>query len=345
LYLQHRVPAGSGGAVRGQVRCTWNSQTAALDQQGSSACMGGSQMGERDKARPPKIHASLAEKRRRPEAVLEHIGEGDDVIVGMHNSEPATVLNAMEANADRSFGVRAHQMFPAASVVTCTGSSPGSATSPGSSRRPSGRLFARGPATWYPTTHREREHHGHAQAHPPEQGRRDQHPGRGRLYEFVRENPGVEYWPVDQTNNERAIAGEKSFVAVNATMEVDFPGQCASESLGGPTGPLLGGNRISRAGPCSPRTANPLSCCTRPPPTSRSPASRRSSIRGGRHHLQEHRGPRDDRVRRGRAAREQHKGTGAQAHSRSPPEFPRGVEAEGEGDQLPLIPHTGRKQH
>jgi acyl-CoA hydrolase len=190
-------------------------------------------MGERDKARPPKIHASLAEKRRRPEAVLEHIGEGDDVIVGMHNSEPATVLNAMEANADRSFGVRAHQMFPAASVVTCTGSSPGSATSPGSSRRPSGRLFARGPATWYPTTHREREHHGHAQAHPPEQGRRDQHPGRGRLYEFVRENPGVEYWPVDQTNNERAIAGEKSFVAVNATMEVDFPGQCASESLGG----------------------------------------------------------------------------------------------------------------
>ena len=52
------------------------------------------------------------------------------------------------------------------------------------------------------------------------------------MYEFVKENPGVEFWPVDHTNNERHIAAEDSFVAINATLEVDFLGQCASESLG-----------------------------------------------------------------------------------------------------------------
>lgn len=56
--------------------------------------------------------------------------------------------------------------------------------------------------------------------------------GSQRLYEFVEENPGVELWPVDHTNEDRNIAGEESFVAINATLEVDFLGQCTSESLG-----------------------------------------------------------------------------------------------------------------
>jgi acyl-CoA hydrolase len=56
--------------------------------------------------------------------------------------------------------------------------------------------------------------------------------GTARLYEFVRENPGVEFWPVDQTNDPRLVAEEPHFNAINATIEVDFLGQCASESLG-----------------------------------------------------------------------------------------------------------------
>jgi acyl-CoA hydrolase len=56
--------------------------------------------------------------------------------------------------------------------------------------------------------------------------------GSQRLYDFVDQNPGVEFWPVDHTNDERNISCEDSFVAVNATLEVDFLGQCASESLG-----------------------------------------------------------------------------------------------------------------
>src|SRR3712207_4310648 len=60
----------------------------------------------------PTIRAALGGKRRRPEAVLEHIGEGDDLIVGMFNSEPLTVLDALETNAERPSDVRIHQMFP-----------------------------------------------------------------------------------------------------------------------------------------------------------------------------------------------------------------------------------------
>jgi acyl-CoA hydrolase len=56
--------------------------------------------------------------------------------------------------------------------------------------------------------------------------------GSNRLYKFVEENPGVEFCPVDHTNDERNVAGEDSFGAINAILEVDFLGQCASESLG-----------------------------------------------------------------------------------------------------------------
>ena len=56
--------------------------------------------------------------------------------------------------------------------------------------------------------------------------------GSQRLYDFVAENAGVEFWPVDHTNDPTIIAREPDFRAINATVEVDFLGQCASESLG-----------------------------------------------------------------------------------------------------------------
>jgi acyl-CoA hydrolase len=56
--------------------------------------------------------------------------------------------------------------------------------------------------------------------------------GTRRLYDFVADNPGVELWPVDETNDPKIVAAEPNFTAVNATIEVDFLGQCASESLG-----------------------------------------------------------------------------------------------------------------
>src|SRR5262249_56813013 len=56
--------------------------------------------------------------------------------------------------------------------------------------------------------------------------------GTRRLFEFLSENAGVEFWPVEHTNDPRLVALEHDMVAINATLEVDFLGQCASESLG-----------------------------------------------------------------------------------------------------------------
>jgi acyl-CoA hydrolase len=46
----------------------------------------------------------------RPEAVLEHIGPGADLVVPLANGEPVSLLDAVEANADRLDGVKVHQM-------------------------------------------------------------------------------------------------------------------------------------------------------------------------------------------------------------------------------------------
>ena len=45
-----------------------------------------------------------------PEAVLEHIGPGADLIVPLANGEPVALLDAIEAHADHLHGVNVHQM-------------------------------------------------------------------------------------------------------------------------------------------------------------------------------------------------------------------------------------------
>lgn len=57
--------------------------------------------------------------------------------------------------------------------------------------------------------------------------------GTQRLYDFLHENPGVEFLPVDWVNDPRVIAQHDRFVSINATTEVDLIGQCASETIGG----------------------------------------------------------------------------------------------------------------
>lgn len=57
--------------------------------------------------------------------------------------------------------------------------------------------------------------------------------GTQRVYDFLHENAAVELWAVDYVNDPRVIAREENFVSVNATLTVDFLGQCASETLGG----------------------------------------------------------------------------------------------------------------
>ncbi|HEY5874449.1 MAG TPA: acetyl-CoA hydrolase/transferase C-terminal domain-containing protein, partial [Ilumatobacteraceae bacterium] len=57
--------------------------------------------------------------------------------------------------------------------------------------------------------------------------------GSAKVYEFLADNPAVELWPVNYVNNPRLISDEPNFVSINATVEVDLLGQCASETIGG----------------------------------------------------------------------------------------------------------------
>lgn len=57
--------------------------------------------------------------------------------------------------------------------------------------------------------------------------------GSQRLYDFLHENPAVEFLPVSMVNDPREIAKEERIVSINATTEVDLYGQCASETIGG----------------------------------------------------------------------------------------------------------------
>ncbi len=57
--------------------------------------------------------------------------------------------------------------------------------------------------------------------------------GTNRLHEFLHENTAVELHTVRYVNDPRIIANEPNFASVNATLTVDFIGQCASETIDG----------------------------------------------------------------------------------------------------------------
>jgi acyl-CoA hydrolase len=57
--------------------------------------------------------------------------------------------------------------------------------------------------------------------------------GTQRLHDFLDENTAVELHAVRYVNDPRVIANERNFVSINATLSVDFLGQCASETIDG----------------------------------------------------------------------------------------------------------------
>lgn len=56
--------------------------------------------------------------------------------------------------------------------------------------------------------------------------------GSRKLYDFVHDNPDVELYPVDYTNNPWVIGKNEKLVSINSCIEVDLMGQVASESFG-----------------------------------------------------------------------------------------------------------------
>ena len=56
--------------------------------------------------------------------------------------------------------------------------------------------------------------------------------GSQALYDFVRDNPLVEFYPSDYINNPSIIAQNDNVVAINSALEVDLTGQVVSDSIG-----------------------------------------------------------------------------------------------------------------
>lgn len=71
--------------------------------------------------------------------------------------------------------------------------------------------------------------------------RKKVHPGRittsfvvgsRRLYDFIDDNPFVEFYPADHTNDTAVIRKNDNVVAVNSAIEVDLSGQIVADSIG-----------------------------------------------------------------------------------------------------------------
>jgi acyl-CoA hydrolase/GNAT superfamily N-acetyltransferase len=57
--------------------------------------------------------------------------------------------------------------------------------------------------------------------------------GRRETYEYLDDNPSIDFRPVDYTNNPLVIAQHENMVAINSALEIDLTGQATSESIGG----------------------------------------------------------------------------------------------------------------
>lgn len=56
--------------------------------------------------------------------------------------------------------------------------------------------------------------------------------GKRETYEFINDNPSVEFRPVSYTNNPMTIAGNRNVTAINSALEIDLTGQATAESIG-----------------------------------------------------------------------------------------------------------------
>ena len=56
--------------------------------------------------------------------------------------------------------------------------------------------------------------------------------GTRRLYNFIHNNPSIEFHPQEYVNDPFVIAKNKKMVAINSAIEVDITGQVCSDSIG-----------------------------------------------------------------------------------------------------------------
>lgn len=56
--------------------------------------------------------------------------------------------------------------------------------------------------------------------------------GKKETYDYINDNPGIEFRPVSYTNNPLNIARNRNVAAINSALEIDLTGQVTAESLG-----------------------------------------------------------------------------------------------------------------
>jgi acyl-CoA hydrolase/GNAT superfamily N-acetyltransferase len=56
--------------------------------------------------------------------------------------------------------------------------------------------------------------------------------GKKDTYDYLHDNPAVEFRPVNYTNNPTVLARQKNMTAINSALEIDLSGQATAESLG-----------------------------------------------------------------------------------------------------------------
>jgi acyl-CoA hydrolase/RimJ/RimL family protein N-acetyltransferase len=56
--------------------------------------------------------------------------------------------------------------------------------------------------------------------------------GTGGTYEFIDDNPSIEFRPIDYTNNPLNIARNENMTAINMALQIDLTGQATAESIG-----------------------------------------------------------------------------------------------------------------
>jgi len=56
--------------------------------------------------------------------------------------------------------------------------------------------------------------------------------GRRSTYEFLHDNPSIDFRSIDYTNNPLLIARQDNMVAINSALEIDLTGQATAESIG-----------------------------------------------------------------------------------------------------------------
>jgi acyl-CoA hydrolase/GNAT superfamily N-acetyltransferase len=56
--------------------------------------------------------------------------------------------------------------------------------------------------------------------------------GKQDTYDYLHDNPAIEFRPVNYTNNPTVLARQKNMTAINSALEIDLSGQATAESIG-----------------------------------------------------------------------------------------------------------------